>query len=119
MALSKSYIDTQGVTKRGVWEGVMSVILLSWNIRPNRSLETSTVVCQEMYELCYLAISVSQNYVDFRQWGKLYLMISWFNFILGLNFVSLCLKFIIVNDHTPKTKGNKIGIKDKIELQHS
>ena len=71
MALSKSYIDTQGVSKRGVWEGVMSVILLSWNIRPNRSPETSTVVCQEMHELCYLAISVSQNYVDFRQWGKI------------------------------------------------
>ena len=71
VALSKSYIDTRGVMKRGVSESVMSPILLSWKIRINRGPDTSSAVCQEIYELWFLRISVSQNYVDFRQWGKM------------------------------------------------
>ena len=31
----------------------------------------------------------------------------WFNFILGLNFIFLCFKLIIIYYHTPKTKENK------------
>ena len=42
----------------------------------------------------------------------------WFNFILGLNFMSLCFK---THYHTLpylKTKGNKIETKNEIEPQH-
>ena len=42
----------------------------------------------------------------------------WFNFILGLNFIFLCLKVIIIYYHTPKQTKIKIQTKDKIELQH-
>ena len=42
------------------------------------------------------------------------LYILWFNFILGLNFISLCYTLIIIHHHTPKQ--SKIKTKDKIEL---
>ena len=32
----------------------------------------------------------------------------WFNFILGSNFIFFCFELIIIHDHYPKTKGNKI-----------
>ena len=38
----------------------------------------------------------------------------WFNFILGLNFISLCHKLIITDYHTPKQK--KIKLKSRIKL---
>ena len=43
----------------------------------------------------------------------------WFIFILGLNFISLCFKLIIIHYHTtrPQKKGNKISTKNKIEPQ--
>ena len=34
----------------------------------------------------------------------------WFNFILGLNFIFLCFKLIILHYHTPKQR--------KIEFKH-
>ena len=71
MALSKSYTDTRGVTKRGFSGSVMSPILLSWKNRTNRGPDTSSVVFQEIYELLFLTILVSKNYVDFQQWGKI------------------------------------------------
>ena len=41
----------------------------------------------------------------------------WFNFIFGLNFISLVLGYGNVY-YEFKTKGNKIQTKDKIELEH-
>ena len=41
----------------------------------------------------------------------------WFNFILGLVFIFLCSKLIIINYHTPKQK--KIKIKPRIKLNHN
>ena len=38
----------------------------------------------------------------------------WFNFILGLNFISLCHKLIITDYHTPKQR--KIKLKPRIKL---
>ena len=43
----------------------------------------------------------------------------WFKFILGLSFTSLCFKLITILYHNPKTKGNKIQTKDKIEPQQT
>ena len=37
---------------------------------------------------------------------KMYML--WFNFILVLNFISLCFKHIIINYHAQRQKGNKI-----------
>ena len=41
----------------------------------------------------------------------------WFNFILGLNFISLCFKLIIIHYHTKKQK--KIKFKLRINLNHN
>ena len=40
------------------------------------------------------------------QTKKVYMM--WFNFILGLNFIFLCLKVVIIYYHTPKQRKIKI-----------
>ena len=42
----------------------------------------------------------------------------WFNFFLGLNFLFLCLKLIIMHYGTPKQRKNKIETKQKIEPKH-
>ena len=41
----------------------------------------------------------------------------WFNFILGLNFIFLCFKLIIIHYHTPKQR--KIKFKPRIKLNHN
>ena len=41
----------------------------------------------------------------------------WFNFILGLNFISLCSKLITIDYHTPKQR--KIKFKPRIKLNHN
>ena len=41
----------------------------------------------------------------------------WFNFILGLNFILLCFKLIIIHYHTPKRR--KIQFKLRIKLNHN
>ena len=41
----------------------------------------------------------------------------WFNFILGLNFISLCFKLIIIYYHTPKQR--EIKFKPRIKLNHN
>ena len=41
----------------------------------------------------------------------------WFSFILGLNFIFLCFKLIIIHYHTPKQR--KIKFKPRINLNHN
>ena len=41
----------------------------------------------------------------------------WFNFILGLNFIFLCFKLIIIHYHTLKQK--KIKLTPRIKLNHN
>ena len=41
----------------------------------------------------------------------------WFNFILGLNFIFLCFKLIILHYHTLKQR--KIKFKPRIKLNHN
>ena len=41
----------------------------------------------------------------------------WFNFILGLSFISHCFKLIIIYCHTPKQR--EIKFKPKIKLNHN
>ena len=41
----------------------------------------------------------------------------WFNFIVGLNFIFLCFKLIIIHYHTPKQR--KIKFKPTIKLNHN
>ena len=41
----------------------------------------------------------------------------WFNFILDLNFISFCLKLIIILYHSPKTR--KIKFKTRIKLNYN
>ena len=41
----------------------------------------------------------------------------WFNFILGLNFTSLCFKLIIIYYHAPKQR--EIKFKPRIKLNHN
>ena len=40
----------------------------------------------------------------------------WFSFILGLNFISLCFKLVIIHYHTRKQK--EIKFKPRIKLNH-
>ena len=47
----------------------------------------------------------------------LWLYMLWFNFILGLNFISLCFKLIIIDNHTPKQR--KIKFKPRVKLNHN
>ena len=46
-----------------------------------------------------------------------YLYILWFSFVLGLIFIFLCSKFIII--HYPTLKQRKIKIKLRIKLNHN
>ena len=41
----------------------------------------------------------------------------WFSFILGLNFIFLCFKVIIIHYHTPKQKKRKF--KPRIKLDNN
>ena len=41
----------------------------------------------------------------------------WFNFFLGLNFIFLCSKLIIIHYHTPKQR--KIKFKTRKKLNHN
>ena len=41
----------------------------------------------------------------------------WFNFFLGLNFIFLCLKLIIIHYHTPKQR--KIKFEARKKLNHN
>ena len=50
--------------------------------------------------------------------GTALVYMLWCNFVLGANFILLCLKFIIIHYHTLKTKENKVCTKDKIAPQH-
>ena len=45
------------------------------------------------------------------------LYMLWFNFILGLNFISLCFKLIIIHYHTQKQR--EIKFKPRIKLNHN
>ena len=45
------------------------------------------------------------------------LFILWFNFVLGLNFVFLCFKLIIIHYHNPKQR--KIALNPRIILNHN
>ena len=46
-----------------------------------------------------------------------YLYMLWFNVILGLNFISLCFKLIIIHYHTQKQR--EIKFKPRIKLNHN
>ena len=41
----------------------------------------------------------------------------WFNFILGINFIFLCFKLIIILYRTQKQRKIQMSTKDKSELQ--
>ena len=41
----------------------------------------------------------------------------WFNFILGINFIFLCFKLIIIQYRTQKQRKIQMSTKDKSELQ--
>ena len=41
----------------------------------------------------------------------------WFNFILGINFIFLCFKLIIIHYRTQKQRKIQMSTKDKSELQ--
>ena len=70
MALSKSYTDTRAVMGRGVSESVrVPDTSAVKNQGKSWPADMSSAVRQEIYEIWLL--SVSQNYVDFRQWGKM------------------------------------------------
>ena len=43
--------------------------------------------------------------------------VLWFSLILGLHFISLCFKLIIIHYHTPKQ--TEIKFKTKIKLNHN
>ena len=49
--------------------------------------------------------------------GYVYIYMLWFNFILGLNFIFLCFKLIIIHYHTQKQR--EIKFKPRIKLNHN
>ena len=56
------------------------------------------------------------NPIEFFSLG-VYLYMLWFIFILGLNFISLCFKLIIIHYHTQKQRETKF--KPRIKLNHN
>ena len=44
-------------------------------------------------------------------------LVLWFNFILGLNFITLCFKLIIIHHHTQKQR--EIKFKPRIKLNQN
>ena len=48
---------------------------------------------------------------------KIQVYMLWFNFILGLNFIFLCFKLIIIHYHTQKQR--EIKFKPRIKLNHN
>ena len=58
---------------------------------------------------CYARLCLIYNH-------KIILML-WFNFILGLNFIFLCFKLIIIHYHTQKQR--EIKFKPRIKLNHN
>ena len=52
-----------------------------------------------------------------RKLFHVFIYMSWFNFILGLIFISLCFKLIITHYHAQKQR--EIKIKPRIKLNHN
>ena len=63
-----------------------------------------------------LAHRLQQVCIDLMLISSLLFML-WFNFILGLNFISLCFKLIIIYYRTPKQR--EIKLKPRIKLNHN
>ena len=62
------------------------------------------------------------HFIVFKKQVKMYKLVYktyllWLNFILGLNFISLCFKLIIIHYHAQKQK--EIKFKPRIKLNHN
>ena len=57
------------------------------------------------------------NVLSSHGWTNILLWMLWFNFMLGLNFIFLCFKLIIIHYHTPKQR--EIKFKPRIKLNHN
>ena len=75
-----------------------SILSTYTNVTPQKITECSNLSLKVMIE------SLSFTYM------------LWFNSILGLNFISLCFKLIIIHYHTRKQK--EIKFKPRIKLNH-
>ena len=66
-----------------------------------------------------MIMSLKQKKIKFKPRIKLNYKIYmlWFNFILGLNFIFLCFKLIIIYYHTQKQR--KIKFKPRTKLNHN
>ena len=55
----------------------------------------------------------------FFDWEKdVHIIMLWFSFILGLNFIFHCFKLIMTHNHTQEQWEDKISTKDKFKPQH-
>ena len=62
-----------------------------------------------------VAFSPNDDYIGEYVFCTLYML--WFNFILGLNFIFLSFKLIIIYYHTPKQR--KLKFKPRIKLNRN
>ena len=74
-----------------------------WRFRSN--MQIFTEICKRKFEKSW----------SFCKKGIMYVL--WFNFILGVNYISLCLKLIIIHYHTQQQTEKKI--KPSIKLDHN
>ena len=63
----------------------------------------------------WLCLVCFVNNFDLPLWSRMYML--WFNFILGVIFISHCFKLIIIHYHTPKQR--EIKFESRIKLNHN
>ena len=93
------------------------VIQLSWTIF-FRTFFSHSVWRLIIYLFIYLFIfhfKISMFFSSLLSYFCLIQFYMWFNFIIGLNFIFLCFKLIIMHYHTEKQRKIKIQSKGKIK----
>ena len=104
--------------------------LFPWGIKiGNRVLASGDTAVNQLFINCLLIIvifyrkqyplpAVSRLASRGEQWLHVcYIYMLWFSFILGLNFISLCFKLIIIHYHAQKQR--EIKFKPRIKFNHN
>ena len=91
-------------------------VCLSVLLMPSLLNTVGKIICYDFTKKC-MESRVSKVFIKRCIWLKLEAKdVLWFNFILGLNFISFFFKLIIIHYHTPKQK--EIKFKPRIKLNH-
>ena len=104
-----------------VWKGeqIMDHSPLFLNYKRNKQAKIIKVIFR-LYALILVGYSRQHTVLlnlSVESCLKIQVYMLWFNFILGLNFIFLCFKLIIIHYHTQKQR--EIKFKPRIKLNHN